>query len=175
MKLLLHICCAPCSIYPMKILKQEEHKVTGCFYNPNIHPFREYQRRLDTLTDYVEQQNLEVLWPEDYDMEAFLRNIVYREADRCQSCYYMRLNYTARMAKNRAFDGFTSTLLYSRYQKHDLIRSLGESLGKEYGISFYYRDFREGWLEGVRLSKKAGMYRQPYCGCIYSEKERYLR
>lgn len=175
MKLLLHVCCAPCSIYPLKILKHEAHEITACFYNPNIHPFREYQKRLDTFKDFSMQQNLEVIWPESYDLEAFLRNIVYREADRCRFCYSMRLNYTARIAKNKAFDGFTSTLLYSRYQQHDLIRGIGESLAKEYGITFHYHDFREGWSEGIRLSKEMGMYRQSYCGCLYSEKERYQR
>jgi len=175
MKLLLHICCAPCSIYPLKRLQQDNHEITGCFYNPNIHPYLEYQKRMDTLRNYAEQSDLEVFWPEDYDMENFLRDVVYREAERCRSCYHLRLSYTARLAKSRAFEGFSSTLLYSRYQKHELIRSIGENLGKEYGISFYYRDFREGWQEGIQLSKEAGMYRQPYCGCVYSEKERYWR
>jgi epoxyqueuosine reductase len=157
------------------MLRQDEHEITGCFYNPNIHPCREYQRRLETLKDYAAQQNLEVLWPEGYDMEEFLRNVVFREADRCYGCYSMRLRYTAEMAKDRAFDAFSTTLLYSIYQRHDLIRSIGESLAKELGISFYYRDFRAGWSEGVRISKEIGLYRQPYCGCIYSEKERYWR
>jgi predicted adenine nucleotide alpha hydrolase (AANH) superfamily ATPase len=173
MKILLHSCCAPCLIYPLKMLIQDEHEITGCFYNPNIHPCREYQRRLEALRDYAVQQNLEVLWPEGYDMENFLRSVAFREADRCYACYDIRLRYAASMAKGRAFDGFTTTLLYSKYQKHDLIRSIGETLAKEYGISFYYRDFRVGWSEGVRISRETGMYRQAYCGCIYSEKERY--
>jgi predicted adenine nucleotide alpha hydrolase (AANH) superfamily ATPase len=101
--------------------------------------------------------------------------VVFREADRCQACYYLRLSYTAKIARSQAFDGFTTTLLYSRYQKHEWIKSTAESLAKEYGVSFYYHDFRAGWSEGIRISKEAGMYRQPYCGCIYSEKERYWR
>jgi epoxyqueuosine reductase len=119
--------------------------------------------------------DLEVLCPEGYDMEEFLKSVAFREADRCYTCYSMRLNYAAKMAKDRAFDAFTTTLLYSKYQKHDLIRSIGETLAKEYGISFYYQDFRVGWSEGVRISKEKGLYRQPYCGCIYSEKDRYWR
>ena len=106
------------------------HEITGCFYNPNIHPCREYQMRLEALADYAARQDLEVIWPEGYDMETFLRSVAFREADRCYACYDLRLSYTARMAKSRAFDGFTTTLLYSKYQKHDLIRSIGESSGE---------------------------------------------
>jgi hypothetical protein len=175
MKLLLHICCAPCLIYPLSILKQDEHEITGCFYNPNIHPSSEYQKRLHALEDYTGQQGLEVLWPEGYDMEGFLRNVAFREADRCHACYYMRLSYTAEIASSRAFDGFTTTLLYSKYQKHEWVKSIAESLAKKYRISFYYQDFRSGWSEGVRASREKGMYRQSYCGCIYSEKDRYWR
>jgi predicted adenine nucleotide alpha hydrolase (AANH) superfamily ATPase len=175
MKILLHICCAPCLIYPLRILRLCENEITGCFYNPNIHPCREYQMRLNALADYAKQQNIEVIWPEDYDMETFLRSVVFREADRCHACYDLRLRYTAMMARNLAFDGFTTTLLYSKYQKHEWIRSIGESLAKEYGVSFFYHDFRDGWPEGARVSKETGIYRQSYCGCIYSEKERYWR
>jgi predicted adenine nucleotide alpha hydrolase (AANH) superfamily ATPase len=175
MKILLHICCAPCLIYPLRILRLREDEITGCFYNPNIHPCREYQMRLHALADYAVQQNLEVIWPEGYDMEAFLRSVAFREADRCHACYDLRLRYAAMMAKNLAFDGFTTTLLYSKHQKHEWIRSIGESLAKEYGVSFLYQDFRAGWSEGARVSKETGIYRQSYCGCIYSEKERYWR
>ncbi|MFH1081020.1 MAG: epoxyqueuosine reductase QueH [Pseudomonadota bacterium] len=175
MKLLLHICCAPCLIYPLKILKKDEHAITGCFYNPNIHPSREYQRRLGTLREYADHQALEVLWPGAYDMEVFLRQTATREADRCDVCYDLRLRYAASLAKHHSFDGFTTTLLYSKYQQHDRIRATAEHLALEYGIPFYYRDFRDGWSEGIRISKEVGMYRQSYCGCIYSEKERYWR
>lgn len=173
MKLLLHICCAPCLVYPLKMLKQDRHEITGCFYNPNIQPCSEYQKRLHTLEQYARQQALQVLWPEGYDMETFLRGVVFREADRCYSCYYLRLSYTAKMASRKAFDAFTTTLLYSKYQKHEWIKNIAERLAKENGIPFYYHDFRSGWSEGVRMSREIGMYRQPYCGCIYSEKDRY--
>ncbi|MBA4395980.1 MAG: hypothetical protein C0394_01110 [Syntrophus sp. (in: bacteria)] len=175
MKILLHICCAPCLIYPLKILKQDGYDITGCFYNPNIHPCSEYLRRAETLRDYADRQGLTIIWPDDYDMEAFVRRIAAGDADRCDVCYEMRLRYTASLARRLACDGFTTTLLYSKYQKHDRIRAIAERLAQEYGSSFYYRDFREGWSEGGRISREAGMYRQPYCGCIYSEKERYWR
>jgi len=173
MKLLMHLCCAPCTIYPLELLRRSRHNICGLFYNPNIHPYLEYRKRLEALKDYSDRQNLMVIWPEGYEMEAFLRSIAFREADRCLQCYYLRLSFTAMTAKKRAFDGFTTTLLYSKFQKHEIIKDIGESLAKVYGVPFHYQDFRAGWSEGVRISKDMGMYRQSYCGCIYSEKERY--
>lgn len=175
MKLLLHICCAPCAVYTVKKLRCEEQDVQGFFYNPNIHPYLEYRKRLSTLEEYAGREELEVIVSDEYDMEGFLRNVVFREKDRCISCYHDRLRRTALMAKKEKFEGFTTTLLYSKYQKHEIIKSVGISIAEEIGIPFYYYDFREGWSEGVRTSKEMGLYRQPYCGCIYSEKERFFR
>ena len=174
-KILLHICCAPCTIYPLRILRGEGNEVCGLFYNPNIHPYLEYRRRLDTLTSYAGQEGLTVIREETYPLEAFFRQVAFREEERCRYCYHLRLSHAARIAKKGRFDAFTTTLLYSRYQKHDLIREVAEGVAGTQGIPFLYRDFREGWSEGVRISKEIGMYRQPYCGCIYSEKERYCR
>jgi epoxyqueuosine reductase len=108
-------------------------------------------------------------------MEEFLRQVVFKENERCEYCLRHRLQYTDRMALTDKYDGFTTTLLYSKYQKHELIRELGEQVGLQLGIPFYYQDFRVGWTEGIKLSKELGMYRQQYCGCIYSEKERYYK
>ncbi|MFA4917431.1 MAG: epoxyqueuosine reductase QueH [Syntrophales bacterium] len=175
MKILLHICCAPCTIYPLKILRQEGYDVSGLFYNPNIHPYLEYKRRLDTLKEYACKEELNVTCTEEYHLEDFLRNVVFREKDRCRYCYYTRLRYAADIARAERFDVFTTTLLYSKYQDHEMIKTIGESLAKEYGLKFYYHDFREGWAEGIKISRELMMYRQPYCGCIYSEKERFYR
>jgi len=174
MKILLHICCAPCSIVPVQTLKSEGHELKGFFFNPNIHPTLEYGRRLETLQAYARVEALDLSVPEDYPLEEFLRGVAFRETDRCRYCYHLRLERTARTAAEQSFDAFTTTLLYSKFQRHDLIRTIAESLAGHYGIAFHYRDFREGWKEGIRLSRQMGMYRQPYCGCIYSEKERYL-
>ena len=175
LKILLHICCAPCTIYPLRILRKEGNEVCGLFYNPNIHPYLEYRRRFDTLVSYAGEERLAVIWEEAYPIEGFLRQVAFREEDRCRYCYHLRLSHAARIAKRERFDAFTTTLLYSRYQKHDLIREVAEDVAGSQGIPFLYRDFREGWSEGVRVSKEKGMYRQPYCGCIFSEKERYFR
>ena len=175
MKLLLHICCAPCTIYPLSVLKKEGHDICGLFYNPNIHPYLEYKKRLDTLESYAEKEGLKIIRYNDYPMENFLRSVTFREEERCSYCYHDRLTYAAHIARRGKFDAFTTTLLYSKYQKHEMIIAIGNTVAKKHGVPFYYRDFREGWSEGVRMSKELEMYRQPYCGCIYSEKERFYQ
>jgi predicted adenine nucleotide alpha hydrolase (AANH) superfamily ATPase len=174
-KLLLHVCCAPCSTYPLKVMGKDPFEVFGFFFNPNIHPFQEYAKRRDTVCDYFRTKEVPLILKDEYNLVNFLREVVYREKDRCRICYFMRLEAAAKTAQENKIDYFTTTLLYSRFQQHDLIREIGESLGRCYGVSFYYRDFREGWKEGIRLSKEAGLYRQQYCGCIYSEQERFDR
>jgi predicted adenine nucleotide alpha hydrolase (AANH) superfamily ATPase len=145
------------------------------FYRHNIHPYTECLRRQETLETFAEEENLRVIVQEGYDMEGFIRNVAFREQERCRYCYHDRLRAAARIARKGKFDAFTSTLLYSRFQKHDMIKAVGMSIADETGIPFLYRDFRTGWREGIAASKERGMYRQPYCGCIYSEKERYYR
>lgn len=175
MKILLHICCAPCTVYPLDVLKKEGHEVTGIFYNPNVHPYTEYLKRLDAVIQYAEDAGIGLIRFDDYPMEEFLRSVVFREENRCTYCYHMRMQYTAHIAKKGKFDAFTSTLLYSKFQDHHLLSDLGKSLEKAYGVGFYYRDFREGWKEGIKISRELDMYRQQYCGCIYSEKERFYK
>lgn len=148
--------------------------VMGFFYRHNIHPYTECLKRQETLQSYARQIDLRVIYQEGYDLENFIQNVVYREKDRCNYCYHDRLRSTALMAKRGKFDCFSSTLLYSKFQKHAVIKSMGEAIGRSVGVKFLYEDFREGWKEGVETSKNQGMYRQQYCGCIYSEKERYF-
>ena len=173
MKVLMHLCCGPCTIFPVKVLQKEGAEVMGFFYKNNIHPYTECLRRQEALEKYAAEINLRIIYQEGYDLEGFLQNIVHREADRCRHCYHDRLRTTALVAKRGKFDYFSSTLLYSKFQKHELVRSIGESVAKSVGIPFYYQNFREGWKEGIEKSKELEMYRQQYCGCIYSEKERY--
>ena len=175
MKILLHICCAPCAIYPFKILRMEDLDIMGFFYKHNVHPYMECMKRLETLQSYAETIDLGIIYQEGYDLEGFLQNVVFRESERCSYCYYERLRSTALMAKRGKFDYYSTTLLYSKFQKHDKIKSMGEEIGKSVGVRFYYQDFRIGWKEGVEASKRLGLYRQHYCGCIYSEKERYFK
>ena len=145
----------------------------GFFYKHNIHPYSECKKRQETLQSYAEMTDLHVIYQDGYDMEGFIRNVVFRESQRCLYCYHDRLTATARVAKHGKFDYFSTTLLYSKFQQHDRIKAMGESIGKSAGIPFLYRNFRPGWDEGIEASKKLGLYRQQYCGCIYSEKDRF--
>jgi predicted adenine nucleotide alpha hydrolase (AANH) superfamily ATPase len=175
MKILLHICCAPCAIYPLERLRDAGAEVMGFFYRRNIHPYTECLRREEALEAYSKSIGFDVIYQKGYDIEDFIRNIAFREKDRCRFCYYDRLRSTALIAKRGKFDAFSTTLLYSKFQKHGEIQSIGESIGKSMGVKFHYEDFRKGWKKGIDASKSLGMYRQSYCGCIYSEKERYYK
>jgi epoxyqueuosine reductase len=174
MRILLHACCGPCAMFPLQQLRTAGHEVTGFFYNHNIHPYQEYTRRRDTAVQMAEQEAIPMIMRDDYDLEGFLANVAAEPDKRCSYCYSSRLRGAAQAAAEGSFEAFTSSLLYSRYQKHEEIRGLGEKIGSEYGVPFFYQDFRSGWQEGIRLSKEIGLYRQQYCGCVYSEKERYL-
>ena len=128
----------------------------------------------DTLRSYADRIDLRVVYQPEYDLEGFLRNVTYRESNRCRYCYHERLRSAALIAKRGRFEAFTSTLLYSKYQKHGAITLLGQALAGD-GLEFLYRDFRAGWSEGIRISKEWGIFRQQWCGCLYSENERYAK
>jgi hypothetical protein len=175
MRIFLHICCANCAIYPLERISERGDEVVGYFFNPNIHPYQEYQKRLESMRQYSERVGLKMTYRDEYLLEEFLRNVSQRPEERCQYCYSIRLEATAREAKKNLFDQFSTTLLQSTHQSHQLIKETGERLAKEVGIPFYYEDFRQGWRKGVEVSKEMGLYRQQYCGCIYSEKERFMK
>jgi predicted adenine nucleotide alpha hydrolase (AANH) superfamily ATPase len=173
MKLLIHICCSPCLCYPYRVLTEAGHELTGYWYNPNIHPTTEYVARLDSLLAFARGQKLPLVLDNQYRLEDYLQAVSFEEEDRCRICYDLRLRQAAQVAKAKGADAFSTTLLYSIYQKHDLLAELGARIGEETGVPFFYQDFRPGWKEGIRKSKEIGLYRQKYCGCIYSERERY--
>lgn len=175
MKILLHLCCAPCAVYPVDLLRREGFTVMGFFTRWNIHPYMECMRREEAVHRFSELSGMRVRIQPDYDLEGFLRAMAFREANRCPICYHERLQAAAMIARRGKFDAFTTTLLYSKFQKHELIREIGEAVGRAAQIPFLYRDFRSGWKAGIEASKAMALYRQSYCGCIYSEKERYFR
>lgn len=175
MKLLLHACCGPCTIYPLQVLRTMDIQIMGFFYRHNIHPYTECLKREETLRQYTDDQGMKMIWQPDYQLENFLQSVVFRETDRCRYCYHARLYTTAKVAKKGKFDAFSSTLLYSNFQNHSLIQEIGAAVAKETGVDFFYHDFRQGWKQGIEESKALGMYRQSYCGCIYSEKDRYFK
>lgn len=173
MKLLLHTCCGPCTAFPLSVLRGEGIKVHGFFFNPNIHPFQEFERRLGAMDSLAAQTGLPMACDREYGLTTYLRAVVCHEEERCAICYRLRLDAAAAKARELSADTFTTTLLYSRHQNHNLIRAIGEECGVRHGIPFVYRDFRQGWQEGITMAKAMGLYRQPYCGCIFSEQERY--
>lgn len=178
MEILLHICCAPCTCYPIEKLKEEKIRVMGYWYNPNIHPFSEYQKRLMTVGFLSSKINLPVEYDDKYEIEKYLQGVMdntKKGESRCSFCYYLRLKQTALYAKQHNFDAFTTTILYSNYQNHKLCQTIGEKVSKEEKIKFYYIDFRSGGKQGQKMAQELGLYKQNYCGCIFSEKERFCK
>ncbi len=173
MNILLHICCGPCSTYPVKLLRSEGFSISGRFYNPNIHPYKEFKKRLNTLEKYASDIELPLSVEKEYGLTDFVRKVVYSEKKRCKFCYEMRFEDCARAAAEQGLPAFTSTLFYSKYQNHELMMAIARDMAHKYNVEFVYYDFREGWQEGIDISIQEEMYRQPYCGCIYSEQERY--
>ncbi|MCX8116904.1 MAG: epoxyqueuosine reductase QueH [Desulfobacterota bacterium] len=174
MRILLHICCANCAIFPIEAIRDRGDEVTGYFFNPNIHPYQEYRRRLEALKAYSERGRIEVIYRDEYLLEEFLKGVAHRFKERCHFCYTFRLEATAREALKGGYDRFSTTLLQSIHQDHQQIREIGERVGRGVGIPFHYEDYRRGWKRGLEMSRALGLYRQSYCGCIYSEKERFM-
>ena len=176
MKLLMHTCCAPCSVYCIDSLREEGIEPTIYWYNPNIHPYMEYKQRRDTLKEYTKNININAIFEEEYGLDEFCKNVINNLQTRCQDyCYKIRLEQTAKYAKENGYDAISTTLLISPYQKHEELKELGQQIAQKYGLQFLYRDFRIGFREGQEKARKLGMYMQKYCGCIFSEEERYLR
>ena len=174
MKLLLHTCCAPCSVYCIDTLRNEGIEPTVYWFNPNIHPYMEYKARRDCLKEYTKSIEVEAIFEENYGLDEFCKNVVNSLETRCQDyCYPVRLEQTAKYAKEHGYTHISTTLLVSPYQKHDIIKDLGEKIAKNYGLEFLYRDFRIGFRDGQAKARELGLYMQKYCGCIFSEESRY--
>lgn len=177
-QLLLHTCCAPCSVACVQALRAEGLAPTAYWLNPNIHPFTEYRARRDALTEYAKAVDMPLVMEDQYGLRAFLTatdaSTDYDDA-RCGICYTMRLEQAAAYAAANGFQAFSTTLLISPYQRHSLIRQIGEQAAASHNITFLYRDFRPIFRDGQREARAMGLYMQKYCGCIYSEEERYLK
>ena len=249
LRILVHVCCAPCFTSVHKTLTEQGHDVVGYFFNPNIHPYQEFLNRLHCLERYTALIPVKVIYDKNYNLAKYLvgaLDAMYSSKDptnseanghssdrgdrgafqenvsqtdslsitlkphdassatpvtitiqdgnaapaktkqhgnvhcddpnykpRCGYCIGLRLSRSAEYAAKNGFNAFTTTLLESKYQPHDHIRSVGFELAVKHGIEFYYEDFRSGWKESIRLSKELELYRQQYCGCIFSEYERF--
>ena len=175
MNTLLHICCAPCANQCIEVLQGDGFGVTGLWYNPNIHPFTEYRARRNTVREYLESIQVGLIEKNDYALRPFVRAVADDIANRCGKCYEIRLFEAARQASEGGFDSFTSSLFISPYQNHELMRQTAERAASEYGVEFLYRDFRPYFRAGQDKARELGMYMQKYCGCVFSEEERYLK
>ena len=174
-RLLLHTCCAPCSVYCVDLLRSEGIEPVSFWFNPNIHPYQEYKARRDALREYSASIGMELIIREDYGLRDFVRAVASDIDHRCAYCYTSRMEETARYAAENGFSHFSTTLLVSPYQNHEGIRETAEKLAKRYGVEFLYRDFRPGFREGQSKARENGLYMQKYCGCIFSEEDRYTK
>ena len=174
MKLLMHTCCAPCSVYCIDNLREQNIEPTLYWYNPNIHPYKEYQARRDCLKDYANNIGITAIFEEEYGLKEFCKNVIDDLENRCTNyCYKVRLEKTIQYAKQNGYDTFTTTLFVSPYQKHDQLKKICEELAQKYDINFLYIDFRAGFRQGQAKARELGLYMQKYCGCVFSEEMRY--
>lgn len=175
--LLLHTCCGPCTTYCKVALEALGWTPHGLFYNPNVHPFKEFERRAETMRAYADRVGMDLEVVDEYGLREFLNKVGYERPapERCRACYEMRLRRAARAGKARGCGGFTTTLLVSPYQAHDVLKAVGEEVGSQEGIPFIYVDMRPGYRQSRQMARDMGLYMQPYCGCILSEEERYRR
>lgn len=174
-RLLMHVCCSNCSIYPLETFLSRGIDIKCLWYNPNIHPYTEYSKRRDSLLKLQKLWNLDIEYIDEYPLDDFLKSIVNQGVNRCAICYSKRIDKAAETAKKMNIDSFTTSLLASPYQKFDMIIETGRTAGKKHGVRFYFEDLRQGWNISGNLSREFGLYRQKYCGCIYSEMERYIK
>ena len=175
-KLLLHICCAPCSVACIRQLREEMGiEPVGFWYNPNIHPLTEYRARRDTLIRYADQIALKLIVREEYGLLPFTQAVCGREDNRCAYCYESRFEETARYAAAHGFEAFTTTLTVSPYQNHPLIFEIAGRCAEKHGVQYLPIDFSPRFRSGQAEARELGLYMQKYCGCVYSEAERYAK
>lgn len=177
-RLLIHSCCAPCSSHVLSLLSNY-FEITVLYYNPNIEPVEEYEKRKAEQIRFIKEfkeKNPINLMDVDYDNKTY-RDYVKGLEDipeggaRCKKCFYLRLEKTAKLAKENNYDFFGTTLTVSPYKNHLIINAIGEELSKKYNIKFLYSDFKkqDGYKNSIELSKKYNLYRQHYCGCLFSK------
>jgi predicted adenine nucleotide alpha hydrolase (AANH) superfamily ATPase len=172
-RMLIHVCCAHCAAYTIEHWRREGWETTGFWYNPNIHPFTEHQQRLESMRALAAKTGTPLIVVEGYDIVEYFRRVAGHEEERCRRCFELRLAKTAETTRERGYDAFTTTLLISPHQKHDLIREMGGKAAGEKGVAFLYADLRKRYSDSRHITKPMELYRQQYCGCIFSEWERF--
>ncbi len=157
----------------MEYWRQQGYEVSALWYNPNIHPYLEHQYRLEAMKSFAQEVRLTLAVAVGYDIMNYFRQVVGREAERCRYCFGLRLAKTAEVALEKGAHAFTTTLLISPHQKHELIAEIGSELARQKGVDFLYADLRQRYPDSRHMTKGFSLYRQQYCGCVYSEWERY--
>jgi predicted adenine nucleotide alpha hydrolase (AANH) superfamily ATPase len=157
----------------IETLRAEGIEPTLYWYNPNIHPLKEFKMRKNTLVEYASSINAKLILENEYGLRKFIEGVYPNFDDRCGFCYKIRLEKTAEYAVNNGYDAFTSTLFVSPYQNHELMIKIANEAAEKYGVKFLYKDFRPFFKEGQEKARELGLYMQKYCGCIFSEEDRY--
>jgi hypothetical protein len=170
---LVHCCCAHCTAYTVEYWRRQGYKLNALWYNPNIHPYIEHQHRLEAMQSIAKELDFSLITTDGYDIIEYFKRVTGHEAQRCRYCFQLRLQKTAETALKLGFTAFTSSLLISPHQKHELLLEIGNNLAEEIGVPFLYADLRKRYSDSRRITKPMALYRQQYCGCIYSEWERY--
>ncbi len=183
-KLLVHACCGPCFTYINYDLKnnglltedntRQKVDFTACFYNPNIHPKVEYERRKEAFETLCKMEDTDYVILDEYSLDGYIKDVVDKVLNkkefesRCEYCYYLRLNKVFLYALENGYDAVTTTLSISPYQKHDIIKKVGKLLEDKYKIKFIYVDYRQYFRQGQKMAREKGIYMQKYCGCVFS-------
>lgn len=170
--LLLHACCAPCATVTVEEYAKAGHDPTLFYHNPNIHPYSEFLKRLRTLEEWASLKGVPVITDSSYPLEENVAMLL-SGTPRCALCFGERLDATARRASGAGFTAFGTTLSVSPYQDQELIIRAGTEAGDRYGVDFIHIDCRTRYRDSVQISRTLGLYRQPYCGCVFSERDRY--
>lgn len=176
-EILLHICCGPCTIGPLGVLRSEGHDVWGYFYNPNIHPYSEHEKRWEALKQLAAWESLPVEREEGYPLREYLEGSLAAQSrgeNRCAHCYDERLTKAAQKARATGRKIFTTTLLGSPYQSRELVLKAGRRAAEREGVEFMEADFRSEFRSGWQKARELGLYTQKYCGCVFSEHEAFL-
>ena len=165
---LLHACCGPCAEYPARLFIEEGIRFLGWFYNPNIQPAVENQRRREHFLKLSDKLDFAAIADPDCEQETWLSWPADDVRSRCRMCYRRRLGAAAAKAAELGIPAFTTTLLISPWQDHEALKEIGYEVAKEHSVAFIYRDFRPGFRQGQQWAREDGLYRQKYCGCLPS-------
>lgn len=175
MDILMHICCGPCGVAYLQGIIKEGFCPVLLWENPNIHPYKEYEERKQGAIKLAELWELKIALIGGYGLEEFVKNTAINIPARCAYCYSVRMEQTAAYAAKNGYKAFSTTLLASPYQNFDAICRYGKSQASLYNIEFVIRDFRQDFRQALNMARSMGIYMQKYCGCIFSEEERYRK